>query len=62
MFLKGINLWRNLFIFAGIPVIALVNVNIELFEEHHPKRPDFKPYEYLRKRTKVSFKQMLSTI
>ena len=46
-------MWRNLFIFGGIPAIILINANIILFEDHHPKRPEFRPYEYMRKRTKV---------
>jgi cytochrome c oxidase subunit 6a len=49
---KGVNLWRNLFFLFGIPAILLVNANIMFFEEHHPKRADFAPYEYMRKRSK----------
>lgn len=46
-------MWRNLFLLGGLPAILLVNANIILFEEHHPKRPDFAPFEYMRKRQKV---------
>jgi hypothetical protein len=52
----GVSMWRNLFLLAGIPAILLINANIMLFEDHHPKRPEFKPYEYMRKRQKVLFK------
>ena len=45
-------MWRNLFFLAAIPAIALVNINVEFFEEKHPKRVDFHPYEYMRKRQK----------
>ena len=49
---KSVNMWRNLFFLAALPAIALVNINVEFFEEHHPKRADFKPFEYMRKRQK----------
>lgn len=52
---KSVNLWRNLFIVAGIPALLLINYNIEFLEDHHPPRPEFHPYEYMRKRTKVIF-------
>jgi hypothetical protein len=42
-----------MFFVAAIPAIILVNINVEFFEEHHPKRADFRPYEYMRKRQKV---------
>lgn len=51
---KSVNMWRNMFILAAIPAILLVNINVQFFEEHHPKRADFHPYEYMRKRQKVS--------
>lgn len=53
LWIKGVAMWRNLFFLAGIPAIALVNVNCFYFEEQHPARPDFKPYEHMRKRSKV---------
>ncbi len=45
-------MWRNLFFLAGIPAIALVNLNCFYFEEQHPPRPEFLPYEHMRKRSK----------
>lgn len=51
--IKGVAMWKNLFFLAGIPAIALVNVNCFYFEEQHPARPEFKPYEHMRKRSKV---------
>jgi hypothetical protein len=42
-----------MFFFVALPTIALIKLNIELFEDHHPPRPEFREYEYLRKRTKV---------
>lgn len=50
---EGINLWRNCFLFIALPVLLLVNGNIVFFEDHHPKRADFHPYEYMYKRQKV---------
>jgi len=32
--------------------LVIVNYSIMYLEEHHPKRPDFHPYEYMRKRSK----------
>ena len=52
---KSVNLWRNLFIVAGIPALLLINYNIEFLEDHHPPRPEFHPYEYMRKRAKVIY-------
>ena len=49
------NLWRRVFFFVCIPAIGLGAVNTYLIEkEHwdHYERPEFKPYEYMRIRTK----------
>jgi len=46
-------MWRNLFFLAGIPAIILVNINAFYFEDQHPARPEFKPYDHMRKRSKV---------
>jgi len=49
------DLWRKLFLFVCIPAIGLSAVNTYLLEkEHleHYERPEFKPYEYMRIRTK----------
>jgi len=48
-------LWQKLFIFVCIPAIGLSGLNTYLTEkEHleHYERPEFKPYEYMRIRTK----------
>lgn len=48
-------LWRRIFYFVCCPAIVLSMINTFLAEkEHweHYKRPEFKPYEYLRIRTK----------
>ena len=37
---------------AGIPAIILVNINVSFFEEQHPKREEFRPFEYMRRRIK----------
>ncbi|RNA24542.1 cytochrome c oxidase subunit mitochondrial-like [Brachionus plicatilis] len=49
---SSINLWRNIFIFAGIPALLAINFNVMFLEEHHPKRADFHPYQHMRKRNK----------
>ena len=49
---KTVNMWRNLFFAAAVPAILLVNKNVEFIEEHHPKRAEFHPYEYMRRRVK----------
>ena len=46
-------MWRNLFFLAGIPAIVLVNINAFYFEDQHPPRAEFKPFEHMRKRQKV---------
>lgn len=49
------DLWRKLFLFVCIPAIGLAGINTFLLEkEHleHYERPEFKPYEYMRIRTK----------
>lgn len=49
------DLWRRIFYFGCCPAIVLAMINTYLEEkEHweHYKRPEFKPYEYLRIRTK----------
>ena len=52
-FAKGVSMWRNLFFLAGIPAIVLVNINAFYFEDQHPPRAEFKPFEHMRKRQKV---------
>jgi hypothetical protein len=53
LILKAVNMWKYLTIFAAIPALILVNINVQFFEEHYPKRAAFRPYEYMRKRQKV---------
>jgi cytochrome c oxidase subunit 6a len=48
-------LWQKLFFLICIPAIGLSALNTYLIEkEHHEhyNRPEFKPYEYMRVRTK----------
>lgn len=50
--------WKRLFLFIGIPSIALVAINTYFIEEKHEKHleehpPEFTPYEHLKIRTKV---------
>ena len=49
----GYKNWKKAFFFAAIPVIILGHVNAFGMAEH-PKRPEFKEYDYMRIRTKVS--------
>ena len=52
MRLSGWKIWRNSFFLGAIPVIILGHINaFGLGEEH--ERPEFKPYDHLRIRTKV---------
>ncbi len=53
-------MWRNLFFLAGIPAIVLVNINAFYFEDQHPKRADFLPFDYLRKRQKVYLTNLIT--
>ncbi|CAG2179405.1 unnamed protein product [Oppiella nova] len=48
-------LWQKVFLLVCIPAIGLSGLNTYLVEkEHHEHfhRPEFKPYEYMRIRTK----------
>ncbi|XP_043488287.1 cytochrome c oxidase subunit 6A1, mitochondrial-like [Polistes fuscatus] len=45
-------LWRNLYLFVGIPATLLGLLNCYLTEQEHGERPEFIPYEHLRIRHK----------
>ncbi|KAI4497656.1 hypothetical protein M0802_007196 [Mischocyttarus mexicanus] len=45
-------LWRNLYLFVGLPATLLSVLNCYLYEKEEHKRPEFIPYEHLRIRTK----------
>lgn len=53
--------WKYAFFLAALPAVALVKLNIDLYEDHHPPRPEFKEFEYLRKRAKVFENLLLKT-
>lgn len=51
-------MWRNLTYFVGLPAVALCMVNAYLMsaeEDHTP--PEFAPYEHMRVRTKVLYRE-----
>lgn len=57
-FLESGDYWKRLFLFIGIPSIALVAINTYFIEEKHHKHleehpPAFTPYEHMKIRTKV---------
>ncbi|XP_063983699.1 cytochrome c oxidase subunit 6A1, mitochondrial-like [Diachasmimorpha longicaudata] len=52
---KGVKLWRNITYFVALPTVALALLNTYLMEKEEEKtlrRPEFKPYDHLRIRTK----------
>ena len=62
LFIEAGNYWRNLFLFIGVPSIALVAVNTYYLEKEHEKHleehaPEQIPYEHMRIRTKVQSSQ-----
>ena len=50
---SGVALWKKLTFFAAIPAVILISCSVAFLDDHHPKRPEFVPYEYMRRRTKV---------
>ena len=57
-FLESGDYWKRIFLFIGIPSIALVAINTYFTEERHAKHleehpPAFTPYEHMKIRTRV---------
>ncbi len=50
----GIALWKKLTFFAAVPAVLLITGSVAFLDDHHPKRPEFIPYEYMRRRIKVN--------
>jgi len=48
----GWKMWKKAFYFAACPIIVLGHVNAFGMQDH-PVRPEFRPYEYMRIRTKA---------
>ena len=51
--IPSVGLWKNLTFFAAIPAVLLITGSCYFLDDHHPKRPEFVPYEYMRRRLKV---------
>ncbi|KAF7996018.1 hypothetical protein HCN44_009056 [Aphidius gifuensis] len=52
---KAVKLWQNMLFFVALPAtgLALVNAYLKTKEEERTiKRPEFKPYDHMRIRTK----------
>ena len=64
MFSGGYKLWKKMTFFVAFPAVGLGMINAYLaHQEHaHEPQPEFKPYDFLRIRSKVELQTFLNFI